>query len=154
MSVKQQEKPRPWRVHPIWRGIGCVMIVLIPIMSYLIGDFLTNDFEQVRIFFNQMSFFRKNVDLLAWIDPVANAVPQIRDQMLAFKTTLAESITPIPYFWGKMLITFVLSMILFALLSILYSIIFKLTGPSPYGQLDVKPERYKRKKTNIKKIKY
>ena len=25
---------RPYRVHPIWRGIGCFMMVLIPVMSY------------------------------------------------------------------------------------------------------------------------
>ena len=33
----QYEKPRkerPWKIHPVWRGIGCVMLVLIPIMAY------------------------------------------------------------------------------------------------------------------------
>jgi hypothetical protein len=72
--------------------------------------------------------------------------------MMELKATLA--LEPIPYFWGKMLIAFVLSMILFAFLSILYSIVFKITGPSPYGQMDVKPKRYKRRKTETKKIKY
>jgi hypothetical protein len=151
-TVKQQRKPRPWRVHPIWRGIGCVMIILIPIMSYAVGDILTNNIEFVSSFFDQMSFFRKDVDLLAWVDPVAGAIPQVSNQLYALKESLA--IQPISYFWGKMLIMIVLSMVLFAAFSILYSIVFKLTGPSPYGQLDVKPERYRRKKTGIKKIKY
>jgi len=30
----QQPKERPYKVHPIWRGIGCLMIILIPLMSY------------------------------------------------------------------------------------------------------------------------
>lgn len=35
-SIQQQQKPeRPWTVHPIWRGIGCIFLVLIPILSYL-----------------------------------------------------------------------------------------------------------------------
>ena len=151
-SVRRQEKPRPWRVHPIWRGIGCVMIVLIPIISYAIGDIVTANMEAVRQFFNQMGLFRRSVDLLAWMDVIADAVPQIAAQTRDLKATLA--LDPIPYFWGKMLICFVLSMVLFAFLSILYSIIFTITGPSPYGQMDVKPKRYKRRKSNVKRIKY
>ena len=151
-SVKRQEKPRPWRVHPIWRGIGCVMIILIPIMSYAIGDILTTNVEAVSQFFNQMSFFRKSVDLLAWADTLADAIPQIADQLIALKTSVA--IEPIPYFWGKVLIAFGITLMLFAFLSVLYSFIFKISGPSPYGRLDVRPKHYRRKKTNVKKIKY
>jgi hypothetical protein len=29
-----EPKARPWQVHPIWRGIGCVMMLVIPIMAY------------------------------------------------------------------------------------------------------------------------
>jgi len=31
-AVRQKE--RPWRVHPIWRGIGCLLFLLVPVMSY------------------------------------------------------------------------------------------------------------------------
>ena len=27
-------KRRPWKVHPVWRGIGCFMAILIPIMAW------------------------------------------------------------------------------------------------------------------------
>lgn len=28
-------KPRaPWKIHPIWRGIGCLMMIIIPAISY------------------------------------------------------------------------------------------------------------------------
>lgn len=23
-----------WKIHPVWRGIGCIMIILLPAMSY------------------------------------------------------------------------------------------------------------------------
>ena len=33
--------PFPWRIHPIWRGIGCLLLILVPLISYgLINAFL------------------------------------------------------------------------------------------------------------------
>lgn len=32
--------PFPWRVHPIWRGIGCLLLILIPIISYGLAELL------------------------------------------------------------------------------------------------------------------
>jgi hypothetical protein len=32
--------PFPWRVHPIWRGIGCLLLILVPIIAYGITDAL------------------------------------------------------------------------------------------------------------------
>jgi len=29
-----QPKKRPWTIHPVWQGIGCLMMILIPLMSY------------------------------------------------------------------------------------------------------------------------
>lgn len=46
---------RKWKVHPVWRGIGCLMIVIIPIFSYLVaGVVIQSNFEQgwVAIPFN------------------------------------------------------------------------------------------------------
>lgn len=31
---RPKAKERQWRIHPVWRGIGCLMIVLIPLLSY------------------------------------------------------------------------------------------------------------------------
>ena len=30
----RSKKERPWTIHPVWRGIGCIWMVLLPIMSY------------------------------------------------------------------------------------------------------------------------
>jgi hypothetical protein len=38
---------RKWKVHPIWRGIGCLMIFLIPLFSFLVAGVLVEaNFEQ------------------------------------------------------------------------------------------------------------
>jgi hypothetical protein len=30
----QRREERPWKVHPIWRGLGCIWMVLLPVMAY------------------------------------------------------------------------------------------------------------------------
>jgi len=35
---RPKHKERPWKVHPIWGGIGCLMAIFIPIFSFLIAD--------------------------------------------------------------------------------------------------------------------
>jgi len=29
-----RKKPPRWDIHPIWRGIGCLLMILFPIISY------------------------------------------------------------------------------------------------------------------------
>lgn len=33
-SQTQARVKRPWKIHPIWRGIGCVWLILLPILSF------------------------------------------------------------------------------------------------------------------------
>jgi hypothetical protein len=41
-STAVTPKERPWKVHPLWQGIGCVMVVLIPLISYAGGVLLVD----------------------------------------------------------------------------------------------------------------
>ena len=38
----KKEKPRNLGVHPVMRGIGCVMIILVPILAYGAAVLLVN----------------------------------------------------------------------------------------------------------------
>ena len=33
-QIGGRQSERPWEIHPLWRGIGCMMAVLIPLLSY------------------------------------------------------------------------------------------------------------------------
>jgi hypothetical protein len=33
-QYEQPQKERTHEIHPVWRGIGCMMLILIPIMAY------------------------------------------------------------------------------------------------------------------------
>jgi hypothetical protein len=47
----QKPKPRKREIHPIWRGIGFALIILIPILSY-IGTLILLDENSKRGFFS------------------------------------------------------------------------------------------------------
>ncbi|MBX3046583.1 MAG: hypothetical protein KJZ53_06190 [Anaerolineales bacterium] len=35
---KPSRDPFPWRVHPIWRGIGCILLIILPVVAYGFSD--------------------------------------------------------------------------------------------------------------------
>ncbi len=37
---RRSSGPFPWRVHPIWRGIGFLLLILIPIISFGLAELL------------------------------------------------------------------------------------------------------------------
>ena len=38
-----QKKEAPWRIHPIWRGIGCAMFFILPAISYLASKLILDE---------------------------------------------------------------------------------------------------------------
>lgn len=32
--------PFPWRVHPIWRGVGCILLIVVPIIAFGLSETL------------------------------------------------------------------------------------------------------------------
>lgn len=150
-SMRQAQKPRPWRIHPIWRGLGCVMIVLIPVIAFAISSLLVDYVTPVRALLDRVGILRAPVDLMGWTRYILIYIPEITSQVQGFVNALG--LKPVEYWWGKVMITMIISMILFAILSIIYSIIFTATGPGRYGPLDVPGKSYKKKK-KLKKIKY
>jgi hypothetical protein len=38
--MSRDRKPLQDKVHPIWRGIGCLMMLLIPLLAFGIGEIL------------------------------------------------------------------------------------------------------------------
>jgi hypothetical protein len=112
-------KPRPWRVHPIWRGIGCILIILIPFMSYL-GAILL-----VRA--NQANH---------WVKIPAELM----------KTIKLPFVGSAPHLFATLAGTLVLMAVGFGVLMILYAALYRVSGPSMHSPLDAPPERYIRRK--------
>lgn len=113
-SSQSRMAKKPWDIHPIWRGIGCLMMLLIPIMSYAGAVLLVQANQEQRWF--------------------------VMPRELMVKISLPV-IGPVEHLWANLLLTLALSLVGFALLTAVYALVFQLVGPDRYGPLDVPPER-------------
>ena len=124
---RRSKKKRPWKVHPIWRGIGCILIIISPIIAYSMAHLLVN----------------MNADA-GWF-----YIPRELSQTV--KIPVPGMSIRVPYLYAKLILTFVTLVLGSGLLMILYAIIYQFIGPSRYGPLDAKPVRTspKRKKPRL-----
>jgi hypothetical protein len=112
-SSQSRQAKRPWAIHPVWRGIGCLMMLLIPIMSYAGATLLVQANQE-------QSWFRMPREMMRTISlPVIGAVEHL---------------------WANLLLTLALSLIGFALLTAIYAFVFQLVGPPRYGPQDAPPD--------------
>lgn len=131
-SKFRHERPKPPREeHPVWRGIGCLLMVIIPVMSYAIAVELVNYGLQ------------KN-----WPFPPA-FVGHIQFPQWAWNTTIiSRLITPIANFnnlGAVALVTVALIIVLGGIFSTIYAAVYRAVGPSRYTQMDAPPGKYRPK---------
>jgi len=111
---RPQIQPRPWDVHPVWRGIGCLFIILIPILSYAGAVLLVQE--------NAKS---------GWI-PIP---PDLA------KTITIPFVGAVPYLYANLMTAFVLAVIIYGVLVTLYIMVYSILGPPRLSPLDAPPER-------------
>ncbi len=114
--TRQQSKPRPWDVHPIWRGIGCIFIILIPIMSYA------------------------GAVLLMQANAKQGWVGLPREITGSFVLPVLGRI-----YYTDLIVALILMIIGFGILTVVYSFTYRLIGPPKYGPLDAPPEKGSRR---------
>lgn len=44
MSQQRHRGPLTWRLHPIWRGIGLILLILIPVISFGLAEIFLDYF--------------------------------------------------------------------------------------------------------------
>jgi len=113
-------KKRPWDVHPVWRGIGCLLLIIVPILGFAMAHFL--------IEINNAQ---------GWL-----AVP--REMSGPF--TIPRVGYTISHFYADLLITAILLLLGFAAVMIIYSLMYRVMGPSRYSPMDAPPIRGSRKR--------
>jgi hypothetical protein len=128
----QKEKPRNVGVHPVMRGIGCIMIILVPILSYGIAVLLVN-----------YGFSH------GWpIPPNWYGPPTIHPLLLRL-----EGLRPIWDFLiqqdnliANLIFTVAIIVVIGGIMSVIYGYMYTLFGPPRYGPMDVPPIRIKVKR--------
>lgn len=111
--TRQEVKERPWEVHPIWRGLGCILIILIPIMAYAAAVVVVHE-----------NLVNK------WVD--------LPPELTGF---LVIPYLGVRVFFAEISATLLFMFIGYGILVLIYSIMYRIVGPPRYGPLDSPPIR-------------
>jgi hypothetical protein len=126
-TAEKQKEP-----HPIWRGIGCLMIILLPIISYALADATIQAGIDARWSFLPYELLGR---------------PQFPDIVWDYWqiSRLVYPITKIDNLYANLALAFFYLVIFGGLASLGYAIIYRYLGPSRYGPQDVPPPKIKTK---------
>ena len=118
---------KPWKVHPVWRGIGCILLLLIPIMSWYVTALLLDS--------NQKAIIPPELTKVV-------AIPLIKvggiDKVIIQVNTYFSNAH---FVFGQVFFTIIFSVLGFGILSFLYAIFYRVAGPPRYGPFDVPPNK-------------
>jgi hypothetical protein len=120
------------QVAPIWRGIGCIMILVVPVLSYIAAYFTV----QLAVAQN-------------WPMPYQIMGNPILPSVLM----RSDALVPIVLFieaqqnlYAILLLAIAYIVVFGGLLSFVYSIGYRMMGPPRYGPLDMPPAKGKVKR--------
>src|SRR5688572_1868294 len=129
---RQKPKPRNLGVHPVVRGIGCIMMVVVPILAYGLAIMLV-EYGAAR----------------GW--PIPRewlGRPTIPRFLLGI-----ENLSPLWNFLAaqnnliaNLVFAIALTVLIGGLMSIIYGYVYTLFGPPKYGPQDAPPVRVKVKR--------
>lgn len=128
-SVRKKEVIYDRSPHAIWRGIGCMMFILIPILSVAVGV--------VTLDYGLANKWRLPYQLLGY--PAIPDVFRLSNPIWA----ATAPIRAIEHFYGYAVASLLVMLILGAIISVGYSIVFQIMGPPRYGPTDVPPVKIK-----------
>ena len=134
MQPKREE--RPWRIHPVWRGIGIIWLILVPIMSYALAKY-----------FNQLN--NQN----GWLPVTPELAKQIifKVYMLPTGITINPNVIVNIFPWGphyyiELLFWVGFIFLGFGIMSVVYAFMYRSFGPprNPYDAVMDPPRRRRR----------
>jgi len=118
-------------MNPIWRGIGCILIVIVPLLAYgLMVLFSPLIIATGKVPYQLLGY----VHLPEWV---------FRVRILAGLALFFSSINNL---WMNIITFFVMVLILTAVASLLYALVYALIGPARYSSQDAPPSKYQGKK--------
>lgn len=136
---RNQVKERPWKIHPIWRGIGFIWILLVPILSYAAA----------------WTFTRENFKS-GWLPLTEDLRNPIRLPVLDFSflsfpldfNILIRWIPGQPLYYADLLFFFGFVLIGFGLMSVVYAFLYRAMAPrrSPFEAPEVESQRRRRRR--------
>jgi hypothetical protein len=130
-SKFQRKSPAKKGLHPIWRGIGCIFIIVVPLLAY-----------------GLMLVFVPPIIATGKVPPQLLGYVHFPDWAFRYRAIsgIATFISSLNNLGVNIVTFFVMLLILTAVASLLYSMIYSVVGPARYSQVDAPPSKYKAKK--------
>lgn len=131
-AIRRADAPPLRQQHPIWRGIGCMIIVIVPLLSYALAVFT------LPLFFD-----------LGVVPYEFTTSIQLPDWLWKFLPVLAGFLQPVvgaKYLKAYLALAFIYIIFLGGFLAFVYAVLYQAFGPPRYGPLDAPPPRVKTKK--------
>jgi len=129
-QYRKEEQGRRWRINPAWRGIGCILFLIIPIMAWVGATVILQSniklplpYEMTKIVVVPFSHVRE-------IDKIITQVNHY------FQST--------GFVTGQLFLTVIFLFVGYGILAFLYSVLYMMAGPPRYGPFDVPPNSVKR----------
>jgi uncharacterized SAM-binding protein YcdF (DUF218 family) len=131
-SQRESSVGKPKQPHGIWRGIGCLMIVIIPAISILIGIQLVNTALENK--------WRMPSQLLGY--------PQLADIIykIGGLRDILVPLTRVQNLYAYIVVSLICMALISTVISMIYAVIYRIVNPVRYGPLDEPPSRRKAKK--------
>lgn len=136
-AVANQRGPNaPRKPHPIWNGLGCLIMVVVAVMSIALAIYLVQTGVKQR--WPIPPVLLQPIILPGWLYRYAPGLANLLLKVVTVDYLIAYAVTSI-----------ILMVLLGGFVSMLYAFMYNITGPSRYGPLDVDPgrgraKRYKR----------
>ncbi|HEY5730111.1 MAG TPA: hypothetical protein VIS72_08675 [Anaerolineales bacterium] len=129
--VKKQAAPKRNVVNPYMRGIGCLLMLIVPVFSYAIGDLLAAQGFGYQI-----------------IPPEWYGYMSIPPALANFAglNWIFGRLANVEHLPATLAIAFVAIILLGGILSVIFGWMYSIFSPSKYGPYDVPPPRVKTKK--------
>ena len=117
-------------LNPIWRGIGCILLVVVPLLSFgltviLIPFLVATGYVPLELL--------GRVNFPNWV---------YRAPVLSIIASLIHGINNL---WLGVVVFFVVLLLLTGIFSLIYVTIMQFLGPPRYSEKDAPPSRYKAK---------
>lgn len=122
---KSEAKPE---MAPIWRGIGCILIIIVPLMSYGLTALLSPVLAGSGLVPPELM---GKIELPTW----ALRTPALNE--------ITSFIGGISDLWLKLIVFFIILLLMVSITSLIYSMVFQVVGPPRYTELDAPPSRRK-----------
>lgn len=129
---KQQARVQRGQVHPVMRGIGCILFVIVPILSYGVAVLLVN--------YGVKSGWPIPPNWLGF-----PTIPPLLWRLGGLQTVLTF-IQAQNNLTANLVFAIAMVVVIFGVLSMIYGFMFKLLGPPQYGPTDAPPPRIKVKR--------